>query len=34
MPRPQNKEELIRAMDEEFGKLCKILDETPREILR
>ena len=34
MPRPQNKEELINAMCEEFGKLCKILDETPREILQ
>ena len=33
MPRPKNKAELIKAMNVDFGKLCKILDDTPREIL-
>ena len=34
MPRPKNKDELIKAMNAEFSKLCKILDETPRELLQ
>lgn len=33
MPRPKNKDELIKAMNAEFTKLCEILDDTPSEIL-
>ncbi|ETD23942.1 ClbS/DfsB family four-helix bundle protein [Helicobacter macacae] len=33
MPRPQNKDELIKAINAEFSKLCKIVDETPKDIL-
>ena len=33
MPRPKNKNELLVVMNAEFSKLCKILDETPRELL-
>lgn len=34
MPRPRNKDELIKAINAEFGKLCKILGETPKDILQ
>lgn len=34
MPRPRSKDELINAINAEFGKLCKILNETPKEILQ
>ena len=34
MPRPKSKDELIKAMNDEFCKLCRILDETPRELLQ
>lgn len=34
MPRPRNKDELINAINAEFAKLCKILNETPKAILQ
>ena len=34
MPRPRSKGELIKAINAEFSKLCKILDETPKDILQ
>ena len=34
MPRPRNKNELIKAMNDEFIKLCKLLENTPNEILK
>lgn len=34
MPRPRNKDELIRSINTEFSKLCKIINETPKDILQ
>ena len=34
MPRPRSKDELIKAINAEFGKLCKIIDKTPNEMLQ
>lgn len=34
MPRPQNKNELIKAMNDEFTKLCKLLENTSNDILK
>ena len=33
MPRLTNKSDLIKAANDEFTKLCKILENTPKELL-
>ena len=33
MPRPTNKSDLIKTANDEFAKLCKILENTPKELL-
>ncbi len=33
MPRPTNKNDLIKVANDEFAKLCKILENTPKELL-
>lgn len=33
MPRPTNKSDLLKAANDEFAKLCKILENTPKELL-
>ena len=34
MPRPTNKSDLIKAANDEFAKLCDILQNSPKELLR
>ena len=34
VPRPTNKSDLIKAANDEFTKLCVLLDSTPKELLK